>query len=211
MAATPGVETATGSVAREIHRHGAGWEVRLTDGRVLGARVVALAVPPSMAAALLRTEAPELSAELARVHMAAVETVGVVVARGKVAHLPELAFIVPAEDVFWSAVTRDPVPDPERRAFAFHFRTGRTDAEKTKRICDVLGVQPADFLDTGRRMTLLPSPVLGHDRTVHELDRLLAGSTLALTGNYFAGLAIEDCVARSKQEWRRVAAAGGPG
>jgi len=208
MAATPGVETLTGALVREVHRHGTGYEVKLADGRAFEAPVVALAVPPSMAAAMLRTDAPELAAELARIHMAAVETVGVVVPRQKVAHLPELAFIVPAEDLFWSAVTRDPVPDATRRAFAFHFRTGKTDAEKTKRICEVLGVQPGDFLDVGRRMTMLPAPVLGHDRTVHELDRLLAGSRLALTGNYFGGLAIEDCVLRSKAEWQRVAALG---
>jgi UDP-galactopyranose mutase len=50
--------------------------------------------------------------------------------------------------------------------------------------------------------------VLGHDRTVHELDRLLAGQRLALTGNYFSGLAIEDCVLRSRAEWRRVSTLG---
>ena len=204
MAATRGIEVRAGAAVREVRRAGTAWEAALADGGTAAAPVVALAVPPSMAAALLRSDAPELSAELARIHMAAVETVGVVVPRARVAHLPELAFVVPAEDLFWSAVTRDPVPDPERRAFAFHFRTGHTDTEKTRRICEVLGVQPGDFLDVGRRMTLLPSPVLGHDRTVAELDRMLAGQRLALTGNYFAGLAIEDCVLRSRAEWRRV-------
>jgi protoporphyrinogen oxidase len=57
---------------------------------------------------------------------------------------------------------------------------------------------------------VLPSPVLGHDHTVGELDRLLEGSRLALTGNYFDGLAIEDCVGRSASEWARVAQAGAP-
>lgn len=56
-------------------------------------------------------------------------------------------------------------------------------------------------------MTLLPSPVLGHDRTIAELDRMLAGTRLSLTGNYFEGLAIEDCVLRSRAEWARVAGA----
>jgi len=136
-----------------------------------------------------------------------VETVGVVVPRAKV-RLPEMAFLVPAHDIFWSAVTRDTVPDAERRAFAFHFRTGHTDAEKMGRIGELLGVGAADLLDRGQRMTVLPSPQLGHDHTVAELDRLLAGSRLALTGNYFEGLAIEDCVGRSAGEWARVAAAG---
>jgi UDP-galactopyranose mutase len=205
MAGQAGVETATGAMVREVRRRGAGFEVRLADGRALEAPAVAVAVPPSMAAAVLRADFPDLSAELSRVHMVATETVGVVVPRSRL-RLPEMAFLVPVEDIFWSAVTRDPVPDPERRAFAFHFRTGRPDAEKMQRISAILGVAPSDFEDVGRRMTMLPSPVLGHDRTVAELDRLLDGSRLALTGNYFAGLAIEDCVLRSRDEWRRVSA-----
>ena len=82
-----------------------------------------------MASALLRADFPELAAELARVKMAATDSMGVVVRRDRL-KLPEMAFLVPADDLFWSAVTRDPVPDPERRAFAFHFKTGKTDEEK---------------------------------------------------------------------------------
>jgi oxygen-dependent protoporphyrinogen oxidase len=39
---------------------------------------------------------------------------------------------------------------------------------------------------------------------VRELDSLLAGKGLLLTGNYFIGLAIEDCVSRSLSEFRRL-------
>jgi UDP-galactopyranose mutase len=67
-------------------------------------------------------------------------------------------------------------------------------------------VEPGDLEEFTRRMTLLPSPVLGHDRTIEELDGMLAGGRLALTGNYFDGLAIEDCVLRSRAEWARVSA-----
>ena len=203
VAATPGLESITGAVVREVAREGAGYEVRLADGRSYRAPVVSVAVPPSMAAALLRADFPDLSGELARIGMAATETVGVVVRREKV-KLPEMAFLVPADDLFWSAVTRDPVPDPERRAFAFHFKTGKTDEERRARISQILQVSPEDFEEVTRRMTLLPSPVLGHDRVVGELDRMLSGAGLALTGNYFDGLAIEDCVQRSRAEWARV-------
>jgi oxygen-dependent protoporphyrinogen oxidase len=157
-----------------------------------------------MAAALLRADFPDLGSELARIGMAATESVGVVVRRDKV-KLPEMAFLVPAEDIFWSAVTRDPVPDPGWRAFAFHFRTGRTEDERLGRIAALLQVERSDFEEVTRRMALLPSPALGHDRVVGELDRMLSGSRLALTGNYFEGLAIEDCVQRSRGEWARVA------
>jgi oxygen-dependent protoporphyrinogen oxidase len=207
VAAQPGIEVVTRAVVREVRRRGAGYEAHLLDGRVFETPVLSLAVPPAMASALLRTDFPELAAELARVKMAATDSMGVVVRRDQL-KLPEMAFLVPADDVFWSAVTRDPVPDPERRAFAFHFKTGKTDEEKRARISQILGVPTSAFEEVSQRMTLLPSPVLGHDRVVAELDRMLAGQRLALTGNYFEGLAIEDCVLRSRDEWARIASAG---
>jgi UDP-galactopyranose mutase len=207
VAAQPGIEVVRGAVVREVRRSVTGFEARLVDGRSFEAPTLSVAVPPAMASALLRADFPELSAELARVKMAATDSMGVVVRRDRL-KLPEMAFLVPADDIFWSAVTRDPVPDPERRAFAFHFKTGKTDQEKRTRISQILGVPPSDFEEVTQRMTLLPSPVLGHDRVVAELDRMLAGQRLALTGNYFEGLAIEDCVLRSRSEWTRVAATG---
>ncbi|HYQ80017.1 MAG TPA: FAD-dependent oxidoreductase, partial [Anaeromyxobacteraceae bacterium] len=203
VAARPGVSALTGAVVREVRRRGAGFEALLADGRSMEAPLLALAVPPSMAAALTRNDFPELSARLARIKMAALETLGVVVPREKV-RLPELAFLVPFDDLFWSAVSRDPVPDPRLRGFAFHFRTGQTREARLSRIAEVLGCGQGDFLHVADKTTMLPSPVMGHAAVVAELDRLLAGGRLAVTGNYFEGLAIEDCVARSRSEWRRV-------
>jgi UDP-galactopyranose mutase len=71
-------------------------------------------------------------------------------------------------------------------------------------MAEVLGCGEGDFLHVADKTTMLPSPVLGHGETVAELDRLLAGGKLAVSGNYFEGLAIEDCVVRSRSEWRRV-------
>jgi hypothetical protein len=51
---------------------------------------------------------------------------------------------------------------------------------------------------------VVPSPRPGHKKTVAEIDGLLAGSALLLTGNYFTGIAIEDCISRSLQESRRL-------
>ena len=51
----------------------------------------------------------------------------------------------------------------------------------------------------------MPAPALGHAEIVRDVDAALAGGRLAVTGNYFAGLAIEDCVLRSRAEWERIA------
>ena len=207
VAARPGVELRTGVLVREVRRTGDAYEVVTSTGASFASRGLALAVPPSMAAPLLRGVHPELAAQLSRVKMASVETLGVVVPREKVG-LPEMAFLVPLDDVFHSAVTRDPVPDASFRAFAFHFRPGHGHEEKLARVAEVLKVDRGDLVDVEEKTTVLPSPVLGHDGLVREIDRLLEGSSLALTGNYFEGLAIEDCVQRSRAEWLRVAGLG---
>lgn len=207
VAARPGVQLRTGVMAREVRRAGDAYEVATSAGESFASREVALAVPPSTAAALLRGVHPELSAQLSRVKMASVETVGVVVPKEKV-RLPEAAFLVPLDDLFHSAVTRDTVPDAGWRAFAFHFKPGHGREEKLARIAEVLGLARGDLAEVEEKTTVLPSPVLGHDAVVREIDRLLEGSRLALTGNSFAGLAIEDCVQRSKAEWQRLARIG---
>lgn len=120
--------------------------------------------------------------------------------------LPALAFVVPTDDVFWSAVTRDPVPDERRRAFTFHFKPGLDRAAQLRRIGEVLEVGEDAFEVVAERRTVLPSPARDHAEVVAALDAALAGTRLALIGNYFDGLAIEDCAARGKSEWQRLAA-----
>ena len=121
--------------------------------------------------------------------------------------LPVSTFLVPKKrDVFQSVVSRDPVPDPDWRGFAFHFRPGLSTDERVARATQVLGLRPEDLEDVAGKRTVLPSPVLGHETVVREIDRVLAGKGLCVLGNWFAGLSIEDCVERSQLEWKRVAA-----
>jgi UDP-galactopyranose mutase len=143
---------------------------------------------------------------VARVREAQVDTLGVAVRADRVAHLPPSTFLIPLADAFHSVVTRDVVPDPAWRGFAFHFRPGLGPEERLARAAEVLGIAPGDARWPAERRTVLPSPVLGHQDLVREVDRLLQGGRLALTGNWFGGLAIEDCVLRSRAEWARVSA-----
>ncbi len=201
----PGISVAAGAPARDVERTASGFAVVTEDGRRFESAVLAVATPPSTASALLREAEPELATRLAGVKVSAIETVAVVVEAARL-KLPPVAGIVPIDDLFFSAVTRDTVPDPRLRGFAFHFRPEGLPLErKLARISEVLGVGREDLREVVEAKAIMPSPVLGHERVVAELDRLLAGGKLALLGNYFGGLAIEDCVSRSKQEFARVA------
>ena len=203
VAAFPGVSVETGATAVRVARRGTGYAVTTADGRTVEAPLAALAAPPDAAAALLRDDFHELATAIARVKTVTVESLGVVLPRAA-CRMPECAFVVPVDDVFFSCVTRDPLPDPERRGFAFHFRPGVSREEKLARMSEVLEV-PREALGTPveQRLTL-PSPALGHADIVRDVDAALAGGKLAVTGNYFGGLAIEDCVLRSNAEWARI-------
>jgi UDP-galactopyranose mutase len=204
VAALPGVTVERGAVAARVGRDGSGFSVATGDGRALEAPIVAVAAPVEVAAGLLRDGFHEVATALSRVKTVAVESLGVVLPRAR-CWMPECAFVVPVDDVFFSCVTRDPFPDPERRAFAFHFRPGVARQEKLRRASEVLRVKVEELGDPVEQRLTLPAPALGHADLVHDIDAALAGGKLAITGNYFGGLAIEDCVLRSNSEWARVA------
>lgn len=205
VAALPGIEVLGGVEARRVSRAGAGFAVELSDGRTIEAASCAVATPVGVAAALVERDWPKVAAALRKIGTSSLETLGVVLPREKTT-LPEVAFLVAAEDVFYSAVTRDTFPDARWRAFAFHFKDGLTTREqKLLRAAETLGVSPSDFAEVAEARRTLPAPALPHGRVVEEIAAALAGEKLALTGNYFDGLAIEDCVQRSFQEWKRVA------
>jgi UDP-galactopyranose mutase len=203
-AATPGVTVLRGVPVARIGRAGAGYVVQASDGRRFEAERCAVAAPPDQAAAILTDEFHELAMAISRVRTVTVETAGVALPLGKTS-VPECAFIVPIDDEFYSVVTRDPFPDPRRRGFAFHFRGGVPRQEKLARMAAVLGVPVAELGEVAEVTRTLPAPALGHGEIVDEVNRLLAGGKLAVIGNYFAGLAIEDCVGRANAEWARIA------
>ena len=204
-AKVPGVTVETGVAVSAVAQRGDGYRVTTADGRTLEAPRVAVAAPPDAAAAMLRDGFHEVSSAISRVSTVTVDSVGVVLPRAK-CWMRECAFVVPVDDLFYSCVTRDPFPDPERRGFAFHFRPGVSREDKLRRVAEVLRVSREDLGRPVEARRTLPAPALGHAEIVRDVDACLAGTRLAVTGNYFAGLAIEDCVGRSVAEWTRIAA-----
>ncbi|MBT3223811.1 MAG: NAD(P)-binding protein [Proteobacteria bacterium] len=200
MASHDRIEIRTGFAVDSVAKDGAGFVVHSVDGEELRCKALVVAAPPSVGAQILAGAFPEVASTLGRIAMTAVETLGVVVESSKL-DLERVAGIVPVDDCFFSAVSRDTVPGGYR-GFAFHFRPGVRREAKLGRVADILGLD--DFVEVAENEVALPSPVLGHQDITRRLDELLVGKGLYLTGNYFAGLAIEDCVQRSRQEVERL-------
>ncbi|HJV34825.1 protoporphyrinogen/coproporphyrinogen oxidase [Geomonas sp.] len=204
LSAIPGLTVVTTADITKVAKEGDGFAVELADGRGFESSRLVVAVPPPEASKLTAGINPAVSAALARIPVEVIETVGVAVAKDKL-QVPAVAGIIAADDDFYSAVSRDTVPDPRYRGFAFHFKSGKVPLEaKLKRIAEVLKVNRGELQQVVERESRLPSPVVGHHALTAEIDRALAGGNLFVTGNYFAGMAIEDCIVRSKKEFERL-------
>ncbi len=203
MASHPGIDVRSQSNVVGLKSSNGEFAVRLESGDEIRTPIAAIAAPHPRAAALLQDAFPPLSAAIGRIETVTVESLGIRIERSK-CWMPECAFVVPVDDLFFSAVTRDPFPDPDWRAFAFHFRSGLTRERKVDRICDLLRVSPSDLDGLAEQHTMLPAPRTNHAEIIDDIQSHLDGTRLALLGNFITGLAIEDCIARSQNEWQRV-------
>lgn len=202
IAADPAIETVTGKEVQGIAFAGNVFTVSTTDGGTYQAKYLALATPSEPAAKLLQQSFPEIAQKLAPLQAEKVETLGVIVKKEEVKIAP-IAALAATDEIFYSFVSRDTFPDPLYRAFAFHFKASAGGREtRLQRIAEVIGTGNFEHIASAEHV--IPSLRLGHKETIAELDGLLAASPLLLTGNYFSGIAIEDCVARSLQESKRL-------
>ncbi|MER2529841.1 MAG: FAD-dependent oxidoreductase [Candidatus Competibacter denitrificans] len=205
LAKQAGIEIEFGRTVQSIRRDGPDFIVQL-EGVDYSAHRVCLATPVAIAADLLRSVLPALAERLAEIGVAVVESVGVGLPRERVS-LPPLAGLIGCGETFYSAVSRDTLPDARFRGFTFHFRPGvLTEEGKLQRIAEVLGVARSELNleNVKAKRNQLPMLRAGHGQWTEAVNTLLSGSGLALTGNYFGGVAIEDCVARSKAEFERL-------
>jgi oxygen-dependent protoporphyrinogen oxidase len=203
LASHPGLTVRTNSAAAAVARQGDGYVVTCADGSTALAHHLALALPPDEGARLLGSLLPTAALALARVRTTAVDSTGVVLAKPDLCW-PRLMGLAPRDDLFFSVVSRDVVPHERFRALAFHFRPGLGLDERLTRVAAVTGVERSRFVTVAEHRSHLPSPALGHADIVRDLDRAIAGSRIYVTGNYFGGLAIEDCVLRSCAEAERL-------
>lgn len=97
------------------------------------------------------------------------------------------------------------LPDENYRGFAFHLRKGALSAEEqVEPICRVLGIERGRIAGISRVANQLPTLLARHDSLIEKVDEALAGSRLAITGNWFPGVSITDCLTRSHQEFERL-------
>lgn len=165
---------------------------------------LALATSASEAAEILRKAFPQVSEGLSQIKVNKVESMGVAVMSDLIS-IPHVAGIIPSSDSFYSVVSRDTVKDTKYRGFTFHFKPASINEDlKLKRIADVLGVRQGQIKHVVTKENIVPALKVGHDKLISKIEQSISSSRLFLTGNYFDGMAIEDCVTRSLEEFLRL-------
>jgi protoporphyrinogen/coproporphyrinogen III oxidase len=203
IASQPSIKIKTGLTVEKISFDGKIFSVA-TNGGTFEASNLALSSPVAISAELLRSSFPEVSGLLAKIRTATVDSVGVAVKKEAVS-LGPVSGLIPANDIFYSVVSRDTVPHEHYRGFTFHFKPGSlTHKAKLERIARVLGLRVLQLEFIAEKENYIPSLRVGHSEIIANVDRLLAGKPLFLSGNYFRGVAIEDCVSRSLSEFQRL-------
>jgi protoporphyrinogen oxidase len=204
IAEQPSLEVQTGRDVQQVKRSQEGFLLSMADGRELASDYLTLAVPPDSAAPLLPADLADLAPTLGGIDVALVESVSVCVSNNLL-ELPPLAGLIAVQDDFFSMVSRDYVPDSNFRGFTFHFKAGTLTAQaQVQRAAAVLGVKPEHLAGIARTQNRLPALRTGQDRLVARIDQALAGQRLAMTGNYFEGVSIEDCLMRTRSEFQRL-------
>jgi protoporphyrinogen/coproporphyrinogen III oxidase len=175
-----------------------GVRLELADS-VLNAREVVIATPLDVAAGLLAEIVPELAERLRATPMVDIETHAVVLPAGKVA-MPPVAGLIGADDAYYSAVSRDYLPHPDWRGFAFHFKPGVLDAEgRRAKIAEVIGCTVADFAYETETVNRLPALTPASVDLASQLRAGLADTPVRLVGNYLNGLSLGDAAVHASQ------------
>jgi len=197
------LEIKTGQEIRNIQRTEAGYQIETAEAVLLADKIVC-ATPVLAAARLLGAAHPEIAEQLNWIGEVEIESVGIVVEKEHLSLQP-VAGIIAVDGAFYSAVSRDIVAHPHLRGMTFHFKPGLlADDQKLQHICTVLDIPQSEVLHIFHKTNRLPAPGVGHHQLIAAIDGLLTDQPLALVGNYFAGVAVEDCLERVESEFARL-------
>ncbi|MGL1903718.1 MAG: FAD-dependent oxidoreductase [Fibrobacterales bacterium] len=166
---------------------------------------VVVATPAEDAGRVLNDWNAQLATMLISIKSALVESVGVTILRDKLA-IPMVSGVVGLEAPFYSMVSGDAIsePDSKMRSFVFHFKPNNLgENEKKREIAHVLGVEESELGSLIVKQNRLPTLGSNHMDTMNKVAEVIP-DRLFLIGNYFLGSSLEDCMQRSRDEFRRL-------
>lgn len=177
--------------------------VEIDDIDELQTPLVGIAVDPQSASKLFKKSNVILSDHLALIKIACFTSFGIS-ARTIDCRAPLMAGAIAMDQDFFSIVSRDVIYDDLHRGFSVHMKHQTDDLPKG--VTDLLLKTGASYSELRSRTNIVPSLRRGHKEWCSKLDEILLRQSkrVMLTGNYFGGVSIEDCVRRSEKEVHEV-------
>jgi len=198
------IESLTNTTVSSVTANESSYIVK-TQEQIFQATHICFATPANISASLIENISSKLSICLSKIQMATIESMGIIIDSKKI-KIPLITGLIPIDENFYSVVSSDTVKHDNLRGFTFHFKPEVYDQEqKIEVISNVLEIKKEDIIKTFESTLKLPILKLGHKDIISEINQELKSlKNLYLIGNYFDGLAIEDCASRSFTEFNRL-------
>ncbi|PXX99184.1 hypothetical protein DF185_15010 [Marinifilum breve] len=204
LAAHENIKVQLNTKINQLTKNQDGFEVKSEAGDAFTSKDIALAVSPQLASELSKDLNADLSSVLADYPIQNIESRTVVLPKEKLNFDP-VSFIIPLQGPCFSMVTRDVMTHDQMRGFAFHFEENHISKEEQEKfMTELLCIDSLDA-ETVEAKHKLPLIQIGHTERMAKIKQLAEETGIYITGNYFNGLSLEDCVERSKQEFDRYA------
>lgn len=196
------IEFATNSEVIEISKED-NYVVKTKNGDEYSASDLALACNPMHASKLMATLNSGLASLLSDFVCNRIITKSYIINKDKL-NIDKLSFIIPTENNYcFSMTTRDVKTHSEYRGFSFHLKPSTPQAEQNNIVNALLnGINGEKYL-AEQVSHILPRLSSRHREIKKELISEIKKSDVYITGNFFNGLSLEDCVERSEHEFQR--------
>ncbi len=176
-----------------------------TDQGEFYCRSLLLATPVAVTTALVKNINPDAFSRLNQIRSTRFSSVAVMVDKDKV-NTDKCTGWIGVDSDFYSMVSADPTnTDDKYRGFTFHFKPYIGNRpELADKIGQILNIDFKDIANINYKINVLPVIGQQHYKLVAEIDKSLKNKSLGITGNYFYGMSLEDCVQRSLAETNRL-------
>lgn len=178
--------------------HSKGFSIGTEDGNSYSVKDLAFASSPAQLVNLVEGLNPELADLLNEFPIENLESTALILDKDKPGIEP-LTFVIPLQGACYSMVTRDVLANEKYRGFACHFQKDDiSNREQEATMAKLLGVDKIP--QTVKANHTLPLIKIGHKERMSSIIYQAEKMGIYITGNFFNGLSLEDCVERSTQE-----------
>lgn len=177
--------------------------VNTEDGNSYTSKDIAFACNPSSASKLISPINNKLSQILSTFYCNDIKTKSYIIDKKKIS-VDKLSFIIPIqEDNCFSMTTRDVKTDTQYRGFSFHFKPETKAQIEDNIVSTIFNLDNHKQFFAEETTHLLPRISKQHKTIRKNLISEIEKSDFYITGNFFNGLSLEDCVERSRHEYER--------